>query len=225
MKYITLALILFIHYTGHGQNEFKTVNRVEVEIMVSDSTKLTYYPKLLGRFQEDDTTLTTEEFRLLYYGFVFQKEYSGYPDLKQKEINDAIGKKNYDEASKLCDSVLSQYPINLFANYNKGLALFLKDSSNTNFARCIDRFKKILNAILSSGDGLTCKTAFKTIFVNDEYQVMYRYFEIKTFNGQALETPCDRMSVAPSDYFKSDNMYFDTSETLLYMERLMKKTM
>ena len=223
MKYSSVLFILTIHYSAYSQNGFLLVNRAAVEKMVSDSMASTYYPKLLERFKADDTTLSGEEFRLLYYGFVFQKEYSGYPDLNQKEINEAMGKKKYDDAVKFCDEVLSQYPINLFANYNKGLALFLKNKEDSGFIKYRNRYGRIMNAIISSGDGLTCNTAFKTIFVNDEYFVMYRYFEVKSFKGQALETPCDRMSVSPSEYFKADKMYFDTSETLLYMERLLEK--
>jgi len=223
MKYFLIFCILVIQQSASAQNAFKPVNRAEIEKMVSDKAASTYYPKLLQRFETDDPALTDEEYRLLYYGFVFQKEYSGYPDLNQKNINEAIEKEKYDDAVTLCDAVLSRYPINLFANYNKGLALFSKNREDSTFKKYINRYGRLINAIVSSGDGLTCNTAFKTIFVNDEYFVMYRYFEIKDFKGQALETPCDKMRVSPSEYFKAESMYFDTSETLLYMQRIFKE--
>jgi len=223
MKFTLLIFVLALYLNTFSQNAFEAVDRSAVEKAITDSTAATYYPKLLERFKSDDSTLTNEEFRFLYYGFVFQKEYSGYPELKQREINEALKKKNYDLAVRLCDSVLAKYPINLFGNFNKGLALFMSNKEDPLFKKYRNRYDRIMNAIISTGNGLKCETAFKTIFVNDEYFVIYNYFEIEKFKGQSLEGNCDRMRVEPSEYFREENIYFDTSESLLYMQRLFEK--
>ncbi|HEY2721844.1 MAG TPA: DUF4919 domain-containing protein, partial [Chitinophagaceae bacterium] len=74
--------------------------------------------------------------------------------------------------------------------------------------------KNLLNAILSSGNGLECKTAFKTIFVADEYEIIYNAFDVVKFSGQSLQEPCDVLHINPTDKFNHDDIYFDTSETL-----------
>jgi hypothetical protein len=223
MHYLLLLIVLFCQTAIYSQVEFKKIDREEVKKAISNKDANTYYPKLLERFLHDDTTLSLEDCRLLYYGFVFQDKYSGYPGLKQKEINEALSKKDNDLAIKLCDEVLAEYPINLFGNYNKAVALYRKNQSDSDFRKYGNRYSRIMNAIISSGDGLTCSTSFKTIFVNDEYMVMYNYFEIPKHQSQSLEMPCDKMSITPSQYFKAENMFFDTSETFISMQKLFDK--
>ena len=218
---LTLTATLLV-LNSFGQSEFQKVDREQIKTAIQSKTALTYYPTLLNRFISNDTSLNLTEYRLLYYGFVFQPNYVGYPDFQTRRINDAVEKKDYATVLYISDSILEKIPISMTGNYYKGLGIYLKDKNDTSFIRYRDRYKHILNAIVSSGDGLSCKTAFKTIFVSDEYNVMYEYFEVEKFLGQSLETPCDRMTVSPSKYFQNSSMYFDTSETLLSMEKLLK---
>ena len=223
MKYVFLTLLILFSSFCYSQTQYLKVNRDEVKRKVLDSSLNTFYPKLLDRFLADDTTLSIEDYRLLYYGFVFQKAYVAYPNLQQPRIRKELEDKNYSTCLQICDSILTQIPISLIGNYYKGLAMYNANNNDPSYSNFRNRFKNILNAIVSSGDGLTCDTAFKTIFVSDEYQVIYKYFQIETFLSQALELPCDRMNIKPSKYFSSEKMYFDTSETFEYMKKIMKK--
>ena len=46
--------------------------------LVNDPQGPYYYPDLVRRFAQADTTLTLEQMHCLYYGYVFQKDYDPY---------------------------------------------------------------------------------------------------------------------------------------------------
>lgn len=218
--YLTIVFCLFA-LLANAQSTFQHIDRNAVQAAVTDANQATYYPKLVARLAAFDTTLTAEEYRNLYYGFVFESGYNGYIDHKKREINALIKAQDYAGAVTMCDEVLSKIPISLNANYLKGYALFQLDKTNPQAAAYRTRYRKLRDAILASGDGLTCESAFKTIFIDDEYDIMYHYFEVEGYSSQSLVTPCDRFSIEPSKYFKASAIYFDTSETLLSMRNML----
>jgi hypothetical protein len=219
----TITILLLICSTNIYSQDFTSVNRKEVEKEVTDENSPNYYPKLLERFSQFDGSLTLQQYRLLYFGFVFQDEYDGYNDNKSKEIRQLLEKKDYKKTIKLCDEVLKDLPVSLTVNYLKAVALQRKDEKDTTAAKYMNRYNHLADAILSSGNGLECKTAYKTIFVDDEYDLIYKYFEVEKFYGQSLEMPCDVLKISPSEKFNHGEIYFDTSETLLAMEKMFKK--
>ncbi len=223
MKLILLFVTLLLSNPSYSQSDFNTVDRKLIEKLVTDSSLQTFYPKLLSRLTSYDTTLVLEEYRLIYYGFVFQDNYSPYSDDKSKEINAAFEKQDFDEVVKICDKVVIKNPVSLKTYYNKLIALSkLKDISGQ-FQQLRKVYSGLLSAIISSGDGLTCKTAFKVISVSDEYEIMYKYFEIEKVKSQSLETPCDKITIKPSKTFGNENIYFDVTESFLSMEKMFNK--
>ena len=150
-----------------------------IKKQVADHSQSTFYPTLLKRFNAFDTTLTRDDYRLLYYGFVFQKNYNGNMSHHKTDIDRLISAKKYKEAIALCDSILNIVPVSLVANYLEASALY---QLNQNYAKDIpyrDRYRKLRDAILSSGDGYRCQSALKVIFADDETDITWHYFEIK----------------------------------------------
>lgn len=218
-----LMFILFCCFTLFGYcQDYTPVDRNEIEKAVTNATHDTYYPRLLKKYEQFDSSFSLEQYRLLYYGFVFQKGYSGYNDNKSQSIKESIRNKNYAEAIRTCDSVLEEIPVSLTINYLKGLCLFYQDPGDSIWVKYKDRYYNLVDAILSSGNGVACKTAFKTIFVADEYEIIYKVFDIKVFSGQVLKEPCDLLRIKGTDKFNHDEIYFDTSETLQALEKSLK---
>lgn len=181
---------------------------------LSASAQNTDYTKLLARYNTFDTSLTMDDHRQLYYGFVSQPAYSARPELKQKEINAAITKRDFTTVIQLCDEVLKKYPISLTANYAKGLALASANSNDTMYGKYLNRYATLLRTIAASGDGKSAKTAFKTIFTADEIEMMYRYFAIQKHLDQKAEGVYDVFEVVPSEKWPDKKIYFDVSEIL-----------
>jgi len=220
MKLLLTCCCFLIVGAAMAQLPPKPTNRDYVRLAVTDSTKNTWYPKLFDRFNHFDTSLTKEEYSLLYYGFVFQTEYNGYAADKEGEIVELYKKRAFDKASDLCDEVLLKMPVGLKANLYKSLVLgemALTDSAK----RFANRYLGLMEAIISSGNGFSCETAIKTIFVSDEYDVIHSYFQIDS-KGQSLLYPCDKLLVTKSNFYERDAIFFDTSETFIRMREKTK---
>jgi hypothetical protein len=72
MNYILTLFSFLIYLCSFGQkSSFTPVDRSKVQKTIEEPQAFTYYPKLLARFNAFDSTLTKEEFRFLYYGYVF----------------------------------------------------------------------------------------------------------------------------------------------------------
>jgi hypothetical protein len=221
MKWLFTLLFLVPGALAISQPSFQKVDREMVKGMVEDTSAATYYPKLLTRFNSFDSSLSGQQYRLLYFGFVFQSGYEGDQDDKRTAIQAALTNKDYELAERICDSVLAGDPVSLSANYQMALTLYLKDRQDPAYRKYGNRYKHLLDAIVSSGDGLSCNTSFKTICVHDEYEVMYNYYSINEISGQRLSYPCDIISITPSVSFPSKEMYFDTSESMMIMDQIM----
>ena len=209
--------------SARGQQRFTPVDRQQVEKAVSKRALPTHYPKLRRRFEAFDTTLTPADYRLLYYGFVFQRGYAPYGGMRLRNVNQLLEAGKYAAAAATCDSVLRTAPVSLKANFTKGLALFLADSADPAAMQYRNRYRALQGAILSSGDGRSCETAFKTIYIDDEYDIMYEHLGVEQHFKQMLQPPCDVFEIKPSASFSQPRLYFDTSESLRHMEKMFRR--
>lgn len=226
MKKLLLSLIgLFAIVSIQAQNHtFRTVDMAVIEKLVKDESSDTYYPKLLERYYDFDTTLTLADYRLLYYGFALQDIYSGYNNPTSERMSDMLDSKEYDDLMEYCDSILKSFPMNIKANLYMTTAMRL--SGKEGREKYLERVKMIYFTIYSSGDGYSTKTAFKTIYVDDQYAFMYDFLDIEETKGQALlddgGEKIDRHSIKKNKNFKKKSIFFNTSETFKGMAKSFK---
>lgn len=205
-----------------AQIPVEPVNMGRVEELVDDASLKTFYPYLLERFKRFDPNLTLADYRLIYYGFAFQPAYTGYADQQKKAMAQAYAKDDYALLSRLADSVIAVVPVSLTAHYFKAYALLNLENDDAAYQRYFSRYTKLRNAVLSSGDGQQCSSAFKTIFVDDEYEIMYRYFEINVKGQQALSRSCNRYQVAAAGAYGQKEIFFDRSQGLVAVGRALQ---
>jgi hypothetical protein len=101
-----------------------------------------------------------------------------------------------------------------------GYALFKLKKPESEWSKYQKRYRAIRKVIVYSGNGLTSETAFKVIYVSDEYDILYDYFEIPKIQRQILEGSCDKFDITPSDYYKVKVVYFDISRKLIRQQQL-----
>ena len=88
-------------------SEFLAPNYEWLGRAITDPTSPFYYPTLLKRFADADTSLTIEDLHCLYYGYVLQDDYNPYIRLDEEEqareiLNqDKVTKKDAEKALKL----------------------------------------------------------------------------------------------------------------------------
>ena len=208
-----MFLFLSVLLQAQAPSAIEKVDREKIRVAVSDSSSPLYYPVLLERWRLLDNGLSLEELRHLYYGYVFQPGYSAYADDGNQVLNQLWEQKKTEEALDTAMAVLHRSPVSLRANFNAVIAYYAADSTLPDFQYYMNRYKFLLSAILSSGDGNSCESAFKTIKVSDEYEIVYRHFGLPQVKSQALVYPCDKLSVTPNDKYTASTIFFDTSES------------
>ena len=118
------------------------------------------YADLIKRLQASDTTLTIEDFKLIYYGYqVMPAYYSKDNAFKEDLIKPLNRAAQYKQAIELADSILLINPVSIVAHFEKAYAcaqLGMKDSEAFHSKRYII----FCNIIKQSGNGSTASPYF-----------------------------------------------------------------
>lgn len=217
-----LPLIFYSFFqVAYGQNELE-ISFDSIKSKIENKKSYTYYPKLLQRYHEFDTTLTIEDYALIYYGFSFQNDYlKNQPD--ETELKSTLESQNYEQVIIECQKILDQNPVSLYANNELGYALYKLNRPEDEWRKYQKRYQTLRKLIVHSGNGLSIETAFKVIYVSDEYNILYDYFEITKIHEQALVGFCDKFVVEPSEYFNATEVFFDVSRKLIRQQELIDK--
>jgi len=213
------ALLLFEF--SFAQNELN-VNFDEIKTKVEDVNSESHYPKLLKRFNEFDDSLTLEENALIYYGFSFQEDYLKNKP-REEQLKSFADKKDYENVVKEAQKILEKNPVSLSANNELAYALFKLSKPESEWKKYQKRYRDMRKVISLSGNGSSCENAFKVIYVSDEYNMIYDYFEIPTVTRQGLSGLCDRFINEVGEYYKTTEIYFDASRSLIRHEEIISK--
>ncbi|MNT34008.1 hypothetical protein D3C72_1699610 [compost metagenome] len=175
----------------------------------------------MQRFNDFDSTLTIDEYALIYYGFSFQDAYlKNQPD--ERALNKLQNEEHYEGLILEAKKILSVNPVSLKANDCLIDALQETGRPETEWKKYQDRYRAIRRVIASSGNGLSCESAFKVIYVSDEYNMLYTYYDVEKVHSQKLSGLCDQFEIDPTEYLNSKVVFFDISRKLLRQEELRK---
>ncbi len=197
--------------------EMLKVDYEEIERRVQDKNKDSYYPKLLKRYNAFDKTLNPDEYMLIYYGFSFQNTYLSAQNADEK-LADLAKSKDYKKLIAECERVLQINPVSLRANNLMAMALFETEKTEEG-VKYQNRYRAIRKTIATSGNGRSCKTALKVIFIADEYNMLYSYFDVEKIHAQKLVGLCDYFEVDPTEYLQAKDIYFDISRKLIATQK------
>lgn len=218
MKKTLVLILLTTIFTAVKSQEktFQAPDYKKIKTEIQDSSSIYYYPGLISRLVAYDTTLTVTDYRHLYYGYVFQKEYQPYwrsPDEEKlvKFYRSAnIDKKDYDKIIELASHSVSEFPFDLRQLNFMGYIYHLKGDEE--MAKKVSRrFQGIFGAIMSSGDGKTCETGYHVISVSHEY-VFLNLFQFNR-TSQSLIGDCDYLSFEKNSR-NIDGVYFNIKKLM-----------
>ena len=219
-----LLLILMLSGVGGYAQELQTEkpDYKKIEKAIADNDSDLYYPKLMIRYKLADSTMTIEEKRHLYYGFTFQDAYAPYgrSDFEEK-LRDVMKKKklrdaDYRDIVAFSDSVLAENPFNLAVLDNQ-LFAFEKLGDGTRFNENIIRLNIVIDALLSSGDGLSKKSAFYVISTSHEYFLL-NILGFSFGGSQSLQEHYDFLALADNPD-RIEGLYFDVSPCLASLKK------
>lgn len=176
---LCLALCsLCIHHAT--AQEIEAPDYVAIRQSISNSKSPNYYPHLVSRYLANDTTLSLEQYRNLYYGFTLQEDFVPYQherralfDIRRRLAMSGADKALCPEAIKVAQTMLDDNPFDILAISTMSIA-HLQMGDTTAYRAWDSKQKGLLDAILSSGDGDTPATAFHIISLEHEYEVLAR---------------------------------------------------
>ncbi|MHC0441508.1 DUF4919 domain-containing protein [Flavobacterium sp. 3-210] len=217
LKHFLFILLFSFGINAFAQElDFKAPDYKQIEKEIQDKKSAFYYPKLMDRLAKNDTLMTQDDFRYLYFGYIFQPKYNAFwrsPDeikLREYYNKEKLETTDYNEIIKLANHTLTDFPFDLKQlNY---LAYIYHLKGDDQAAKITSyKFHNIMNAILSSGDGKKCETGFHVLLVEHEY-VMLNLFELES-KGQSLVGNCDYLSFEKGKY-NVDGVYFNIEKML-----------
>ncbi len=221
----TLAQQYFISNEMPWEDDFVKPDYDQIKSDIENKQSNFYYSKLWDRYQRGDSTMTLEEKRHLYYGYVFNKKYSPYSSSNNaKQVNAILDKENptkkeWEKLVSLLNTSLSAEPFNFRYLYYQSIAydaLNKPVDSNKN----IKKIRCIVDALNSTGDGLLKETAIHVIAVSSEYD--YLFLNNLSSQSQALMNGgYDVLYLRPNED-GLEEMWFDVNQSLNYLNKSFK---
>lgn len=174
---IALAVVVAFLAQCVQAQEVEAPNYQQIKQQINNSKSNQFYPRLFDRMVHNDTTLTIEDYRMLYYGYVTREDYVPYQEKEEKllDIRRRFIKNDHDpllleEVIKTTAEILDNDPFNMSAISLHAMARLQKGDS-IGFQQSKARFDGIMEAILSSGDGESASSSFHIIDIAHEYEI------------------------------------------------------
>ena len=174
-KTVFFPLLFFITLGISAQENNSIDFYSKIKSAVTDSASQYYYPNLLEKVKTNPVDITEEDCYYLYYGEVFQPNYNpiggGLSFLRNPERKDfdrAAMNGNCKKVIKLGKIMLNRNPVDLMVLLHTSICIdeqkkYIDDDYIS------QRYKNLLSAIFSTGDGRTKETAIKVISPEDDY--------------------------------------------------------
>ncbi|MGI9651110.1 DUF4919 domain-containing protein [Chryseobacterium sp. RLHN22] len=164
MKCRVLFFILMIPFLGFSQKlDFK-----EIEKNLSNEKSNYNYEKLIFKFKGMPKSIDSIEARHLYYGRNFRNDKVSTLDDDFKDLADSFKAGYFEECIKKGKILYTKDPTNLDV-----ILILLRAYDQTkkvdDFVHHLSQLRILTNAIRTSGDGKSEKTAFIVNSVGDEY--------------------------------------------------------
>ncbi|GHN02276.1 DUF4919 domain-containing protein [Cytophagales bacterium WSM2-2] len=215
MKNVRLILSFVVLVSCHAVSQGVSFIKPDYDLIkkdIQDESSSFYYSKLMSRLKSYDTTLTRDDYRHLYYGYVYDKNYQPYwRSPYEKELlpyyrSEKIDTKEYDHIIDLATKSINEFPFDIRQMNFLGYIYHLQGNEvmSKNMVRLLH---EIVEAILSTGDGKTCETGFHVISTSHEYAIL-NIFQLKFKSQSLVEDQCDHMELV-TDGRNITGMYFD----------------
>lgn len=227
--YIGAAALMFMIAAKNGiaQRQSEGKMRIVVEKPDLDSIRAAtlnpdspfYFRKLKQKYERNDTTMTQEEFRHFYLGYMFQEDYDPYrispyasktDELRQKTVHT---KEEIDTIRKYTQLALADNPFDL--RQMSFLVHVLKQKRKDMSAKIWEyRLEHLLAAIKSTGTGESVESAWYVIYPMHEYD-MVQLLGYEATDAKFIEPGYDYLSVIPDNDSKvkrgkiADGFYFN----------------
>lgn len=180
--YIAILNLIALSLTAaapKGDKHF-VVERPDMEAIkreVTDSTSKYYYPRLMARYEKNETVMTLPEYRYLYLGQLFQEDFNPYRESTHAKHIEPLYYQDKHTRAEL-DTIITYAEMSLKDNpFDLRQLNFLtyayRKRGKVNKANIWQyRMNHLLEAIISTGTGLDPENAWYVINPEHEYIVI-----------------------------------------------------
>ncbi|MDE5790515.1 MAG: DUF4919 domain-containing protein [Muribaculaceae bacterium] len=148
----------------------------EIQRSTLDPKSDYYYPKLMAKYERKDTTMTPDEFRHFYLGYMFQEDFDPYRVSPYANKTDYLRskkehtKQEMDTIEKYANLALEDNPFDL--RQMSFLVHVLKEKKKDMRAKIWEyRLENLLGTIMSTGTGKDVENPWYVIYPMHEYDV------------------------------------------------------
>ncbi len=214
MKYLGLFIFVFFNFSVlvfSQKSNIEKPNYKKIKKLTFKKKSDFYYLKLAKKFTTG-ATMTLEEKRTFYYGFAFRYSYKPYKVSKgRKEINTILRNRVFDKITLnkldvLLRSELIDNPFDLEL-HNLHIFVYKKLHQKDKVAIKLKQIQVIKDAILSSGDGKSKKTAYHVIFIKNEYDIL-KLLKLKEKKHQFIDKNFECIFAQPNSQ-NIEKVYFN----------------
>lgn len=160
-----------------------------------------YFPKLMAKYNRNDTTMTNEEYRNLYLGYMFQEDYDPYRTSRYSGVTDELrlkathSREEIDTIRKYAELALKDNPFDL--RQMAFLVHVLKERRKDMSAKIWEyRLEHLLAAIKSTGTGEDRENAWYVIYPIHEYDLV-QVLGYEATDAEFIEPGFDYLTVQP----------------------------
>ncbi|PSK91109.1 DUF4919 domain-containing protein [Taibaiella chishuiensis] len=222
-------LIILLSCLGLSQvnaGDFSPPDYKAIRKNIKDKKSAFYYPTLMKRYKNGDTTFTKQEFATLYYGFLFDP---GYSVLDFSTYNDSINvllradsmvAGDNEKMIRYEKAILETSPFRM-RDLNRLANAYYYDGDTVAMRIAGYKLQMIAATILSTGDGRTDKTGWHVISVGHEYDIL-NFMGFDFGGSQKLtHSGCDYLDVEKNKE-GIKGFYFDVKQILEKEAELLK---
>lgn len=189
--FLTTSFFLLYSFIIAQETEFRKVDYKAIEKEIKNKNSEYYYSTLMDRFQKIDTTLTVEHMYHLYYGSTLQPNYDPYDFIEKNKTVEKIEKNTNVPTSeevqilkKFYTDIYKTKPFTDLRNIETLAIIYSFEENEEKIKSLLHIFYKLIDTLLTTGDGFTKETAIDVINTRSEYNLM-QLFEVDIEN-QAL---------------------------------------
>ncbi len=175
----------------------------EIRRNTLDPASKFYFPKLKKKYEVNDTTMTPEEFRNFYLGYMFQEDYDPYRVSPYSAITDEFRnkpthtKEEIDTITKYAQLALEDNPFDL--RQMSFLVHVLKEKRKDMRAKIWEyRLEHLLGAIKSTGTGESVENAWYVMYPAHEYDTV-QLLGYEAVDAQFIDPGYDYLAVQPDE--------------------------
>lgn len=179
----------------------------QIKKVTLDPSSPYYFPKLKKKYESNDTTMTNDEYRHFYLGYMFQEDFDPYRVSPYTSKTDNLRsktkhtKEEIDTIRKYAQLALEDNPFDL--RQMSFLVHVLKEKRKDMSAKIWEyRLEHLLGAIKSTGTGENTDNAWYVISPMHEYD-MVQLLGYEATDAQFIEPGYDYLTVVPDETNKS----------------------